>query len=227
VGKEPTGPGLTPDEAAYYRAVEDHFARLRGTVFVISPKDYALLRGWWRDGVPLAAVLAGVAEVFERRERGSADPVSSLTYCRHAVSRHARRLVGASGARLASPLDASGALTLLSAAIRRAAESCVDRPPLAAVLDDLRQAVESLPAEADPVALEETLARLELAALESAATRLPDGARAEIDARVASELANLTAGETVRSRTERALRLRLVRELLGLPRLELGAGGRG
>ncbi len=51
-----------PDEAeiAYYRAVEDHFAALRGTPFLFSPKDFALLRRWWREGVPLAAVLAGI-----------------------------------------------------------------------------------------------------------------------------------------------------------------------
>ncbi len=66
-----------PDDAeiAYYRAVEDHFAALRGTPFLFSPKDFALLRRWWREGVPLAAVLAGIAEAWERRREREEDPV--------------------------------------------------------------------------------------------------------------------------------------------------------
>jgi len=68
VGAQPPRPGLTGEELAYYRAVEDLFARLRGTQFIFSPKDFALLRRWWGEQVPLAAVAAGIAEVFERRQ---------------------------------------------------------------------------------------------------------------------------------------------------------------
>lgn len=226
MGKEPSGTGLSPEESAYYRAVEDHFARLRGTVFVISPKDFALLRRWWREGVPLAAVLAGVAEVFERRRGRSADPVSSLAYCRHAVSRHAGRLAGAAGETPAAPVDVASLLEGLALAVRRAAESWREEPPIAAVLNDLLRAVESLPANADPAALDETLSRLELAALEDVALRLPGTVRAGLEKRVADDVGGLAVEETVRKRTERALRLRLVRELLGLPRVELAAGER-
>jgi hypothetical protein len=226
VGKEPAGPGLSPEESAYYRAVEDHFARLRGTVFVISPKDFALLRRWWREGIPLAAVLAGVAEVFERRREANVDPVSSLAYCRHAVARHARRLGGA-GDVSPTPIDVPGALQRLALATRQAANSWAEEPAVVAVLDDLRRAVESLPFDADPAALDDTLSRLELAALESAAAKLPRETRAELEERIAGELVGLAVEGAVRLRTERALRLRLVRKLLGLPRLELLAGEQG
>jgi len=46
-------------ELEYYRAVEDLFATLRGVPHVISPKDFQLLREWWRDEVPLVAVDEG------------------------------------------------------------------------------------------------------------------------------------------------------------------------
>ena len=48
---------------------------------------------WWRDEIPLAAVAAGLTEVFSRnRDREDGDPVVSLSYCRHAVKRNAKRL---------------------------------------------------------------------------------------------------------------------------------------
>ena len=80
-------------ELAYYRAIEDLFATLRGIPHVLSPRDFHLMRTWWRDDVPLQAVATGVTEVFaRRRERGDGEPVVSLGYCRHAVRSHARRL---------------------------------------------------------------------------------------------------------------------------------------
>ncbi|MEJ2582841.1 MAG: hypothetical protein P8127_14590 [Acidobacteriota bacterium] len=79
-------------EIAYYREIEDYFATLRGVPHVLSPKDFQLLREWWRDEIPLPAVRAALAEVFaRRRDRGEPDPVVSLSYCRHAVKAHARR----------------------------------------------------------------------------------------------------------------------------------------
>ena len=53
-------------ELEYYRAVEDLFATLRGVPHIISPKDFQLLREWWRDEVPLSAVRAGIRWVALR-----------------------------------------------------------------------------------------------------------------------------------------------------------------
>jgi hypothetical protein len=228
VGKEPTGTGLSPEESAYYRAVEDHFARLRGTVFLVSPKDFELLRRWWREGVPLAAVLAGVAEVFERRRGEATDPVSSLAYCRHAVARHARRLAGGSAVRgPAAVADVPAELGRLTRATERAVGAWDGAAAVADVLRDLLRAIESLPGDADPAGLDETLGRLELAALESAAARLPTEVRRGIEATVEAQIRGLDVAGDVRERTLRALRLRAIRELLGLPRLELAPDGHG
>ena len=70
----------TEEELAYYREIEDFFAAMRGVPHIVSPKDFQLLRGWWRDRIPLAAVAAGISEVFaRRRDRNDRDPVVSLT----------------------------------------------------------------------------------------------------------------------------------------------------
>ena len=90
---------IEEEELRYYRSVEDFFAWVRGVPHTLSPRDFQLLRSWWRDQVPLAAVLAGITEVISRRrEDGDGDPVVSLSYCRHAVRRHARH--SSSGARI-------------------------------------------------------------------------------------------------------------------------------
>ena len=49
----------------FYAAAEAAFIRRRGTPFLLSPKDFALLKEWRALGVPLEAV-----EVQEQRGRG-------------------------------------------------------------------------------------------------------------------------------------------------------------
>ncbi len=223
MGAQPPRPQLTGEELAYYRAVEDLFARLRGTPFLLTPKDFALLRRWWQEAVPLAAVATGVAEVFERsRERG-ADPVSSLAYCRHAVQRHARRLaVAAAGAeRVPETVDVAAAVARLAAEVRAAATRRHAEPSIAAALLSLAATLETVPTSATPAAVDELLGRLELAIFEALFGALAPADRATVEAQVAGELAGIDLAPEIRARTERALRLRAVRELLGLPRLEL------
>jgi len=225
MGEEPAGPGLTTDEAAYYRAVEDHFARLRGTPFLFSPKDFSLLRGWWSAGVPLAAVLAGIAEVFERRAEADSDPVSSLSYCRHAISRHAKRLAPVGEAAESTGVDVGGLLSGLATQVRDAARRWRGNAVVAAELDRVAAAVESLSPHSDPAALDEALARIEIGVVEALGASLPEPERRLVDRTVAQALSGVQLGDEVRRRTERAVRLRAVREVLGLPRLALEADG--
>ena len=217
-----------PDDAeiAFYRAVEDHFAALRGTPLLFSPKDFTLLRRWWQEGVPLAAVLAGVSEAAERRRERDGDPVSSLSYCRHAVARHARRLA-ASHVGTAVPVpspDVAAALDGLAGALHDAASRWREQRAVHSVLSDLERAVASLPRDAEPAALEQALAELELGGLEALARALPAERRAEIERAVAEGMAGLAVEPEVRERTRRALLLRAVRLAAGVPRMELDAG---
>ena len=209
-------------ELAYYRAVEDFFARLRGTVHVLSPRDFQLLRTWWREGVPLAAVTAGIAETFsKKREREDGDPVVSLAYCRHAVQRHARRLAEGAVGR-----DGSGSLpgatdqdlALLAGALEEAElHQREQRPAVARVLASVRERLALLEG-GDQESVETGLFALEEALLEEcwAALDAADRARIEASADRASE-----GGRDEASREYLAHRDREIRRLLGLPRLEL------
>src|ERR1700757_2934773 len=76
----------TEEDRAFYEAAEAAFIRRRGTPFLLSPKDFALLREWRALGVPIAAVETGIDDAFTRREeRGAVGRVNSLSYCRDSV----------------------------------------------------------------------------------------------------------------------------------------------
>jgi len=212
-------------ELAYYRAIEDLFATLRGVPHLLSPKDFQLMRTWWRDDVPLEAVATGVTEVFaRRRERGDGEPVVSLTYCRHAVRSHARRLAemrvgeqrgehAETGAGVADSLR--NLTSKLNEAVERARSA---RPTVAAVLERFVPQVEN--AATLPVRdLEEHLFALESAVLGACLGALDEESRTDIERRARADVAAATP--EAEERAFRALRDRLLRDLLGLPRLEL------
>lgn len=222
MGEEPPRQELTPEEAAFYRAVEDAFARLRGTPFIFSPKDFSLLQRWWREGVPLAAVVAGLSEVFARRREGREDPVSSLGFCRHAVQRHARRLAAAATGREETPaVEVAEALQRCVLALQVAARQWEHVPPLREGVLALARAVATLPVDAPAAAVDQALAQLELGALEGLAPLLPEESRRRVAAEVEGALAAFHGEREVGDRTRRALLLRHWRQELGLPRLGL------
>ena len=81
----PADPGL--DEAGYATRIEDAFIAERGTPFLVSAKDWSLIRGWREAGVPVDTVVRAVRETFEkRRARGQVGKISSLAYCADAVA---------------------------------------------------------------------------------------------------------------------------------------------
>ena len=192
---------------------------------MFSPKDFALLRGWWRDGVPLAAVLGGIGEAWERRREREEDPISSLSYCKHAVKRQARRLaaahVGAAGQ--GPEVDAAAVLASMVKEISDVAQRWKDLPGVEAILRDLARAVATLPSNCEPAALDQTLADLEFASLDALYAALPPELRSGIERGVDSDLAGLAVEPEVRDRTRRALSIKAARRFVGLPRLELGA----
>ena len=68
----------------YFLEIESHFAMRRGTPFILSAKDWALMKKWADDGIPLPVVIEAIDSVFEKTaERKKV--VNSLSYCRHAV----------------------------------------------------------------------------------------------------------------------------------------------
>jgi hypothetical protein len=218
---------MDPDdrELEYYRDVEDLFATLRGAPHVLSPRDFQLLRSWWRDGVPMVAVSAGLTEVFARqRERDDADPVVSLSYCRHAVRRQARRIaemqIGASPDRPDRPEEAS--IDALANALRAAAETESEaNRRVKPILERIAAQTETAGRELAAGLIDEHLFALESAMLEECWRALPESDRRAINDRVATAVDAAIADADAQRRSARALRDRETRLLLGLPRMEL------
>jgi hypothetical protein len=221
-------------EIAFYRAVEDLFASLRGVHHILSSKDFQLMRKWWAEQVPYEAIAAGLTEVFtRRRERDDADtkPITSLSYCRHAVASHARRLrdarvgMSATDGEVApggetEPIDLTG---LLDELLEAESAQRTARPAVADAIRLIRERVAALPETLTrPAEIDEALFTLEAALLHSCLIALPADERREIVTRVDAEVTALAADETVAERTYRALVDQAVRSLLALPRLETG-----
>src|SRR5512134_2652809 len=108
----------TGEDREYFAAAEAAFVRRRGTPFLLSPKDFALLKEWRALGVPIEAVESGIDDAFTRREeRGAVGRVNSLSYCRDAVleawERRAETARGKGGA--GEAVDAAAALGRLAA----------------------------------------------------------------------------------------------------------------
>jgi hypothetical protein len=214
-------------EIEYYRAIEDLFASLRGVPHVLSPKDFQLMRSWWSEQVPMAAAVGGITEVFaRRRERGDDDPVVSLSYCRHAVRKHAKRLaemhVGEESEEWA--LDDSTVAERLQA-LASALESAADR--VAAELPGAAAAIRQIAGQLSrfeqmPLpALEDSLFSLETVLLDGVWRSLTEEERRPFETAMDDAAATSGAeGEAV-ERTRRAVRDRELRQQLDLPRLEI------
>ena len=182
----------------YFTDIEAHFAARRGTPFVLSAKDWALMKEWHEAGIPIAVVIEAIDSVFDKQEAKSRK-VNGLRYCRHAVKElwDERRELQIGAAELAPEENVGPLLEALAAAVPEA----------------FAPRIRELSKEKSVPRIEERLIELEDELLESLAT---DELRAE--ARMLS--ANI-ADEKIRTRTEQATLRRLVRDRFELPRLTL------
>jgi len=223
----------TAEDREFYAAAEAAFIRRRGTPFLLSPTDFALLKQWRALGVPLAAVEAGIDDAFTRREERSAvGRVNSLSYCRDAVleawERHAEaaRGRGASTAAGSAETDAAATLAALEALAARLEESRRARPDLEAPLASALRSLERLSRSGKrPEEVEGSLARLDRRLAGELYAAFPEPERAALDRQIDGLLKGAGAGERMdpatAEKTRKALARRTVRELLGLPRLSL------
>jgi hypothetical protein len=70
----------------YFTEIEEHFQRRRGSGLLLSTLDWALIETWKDAGIPLEAVLRGIDDAFDSRERHPrTKKVNSLAYCAQAV----------------------------------------------------------------------------------------------------------------------------------------------
>jgi hypothetical protein len=216
----------TEEDRAFYAAAEAAFIRRRGTPFLLSPTDFALLKQWRALGVPLEAVEAGIDDAFTRREERSAiGRVNSLSYCGDAVleawERRAQTARGKGSGLVGPEPDAHAALAEL---VRRLEEARRSRPDLDAPLSSaLRSLTRLEKAGKRPAEIEVSLARLDRRLAGELYEALGKPERAELDRQVTVLLSG--AGDrmdpTTAEKTRRALSRREVRERLALPRLSL------
>ena len=188
------------ERAAYVSEIEDFFLRRRGSARLLPPKDWKLVETWFDDGIPLAVVLSAVGDVFTKREAsGDTEPVSSLTYCRHAVKKRWDE-IRAGG--LGAPAPASAPKppprkkresAPLSERLRRAAEVLRESSPeIASVVDAAVPEVERILASGgSPATQEGELVEVERRLFAALFAALPETDRAEARAEAEAPLARL------------------------------------
>lgn len=208
----------SPDQA-YFRAIEEIFARHRGVPLLLSPADWKVAQGWFEAEVPFDLIDRVFAEVLGRRlERGAKGRVSSLRYFAPAVEAAWQEIrdLAAIGETLPAPaLDVPARLAALATSLDRAGTGV--REEIAARV----RALSSPAAYAETV--ERQLAALDAEMLERTDRNLPAEDLATVAAEVEKSLQKL-AGRLPAAEIENArerLRRQAVRRRAGLPLLSL------
>jgi hypothetical protein len=204
--------------AEFYTEIEAHFTARRGTPFIVSAKDWSLMKKWQAEGIPLPVIIEAIDTVFEKNETsGRRKTISSLHYCRHAVKElwDERRGLYVGGAE-ATP-EAAPEVFLEPLAVDVEA-STAPADVIAAFAIRIRE----LARERSVPRIEETLIELEHDLVESILAALLPGEREEIRAEIGRALGDTsTLQEKTRARTEEANLRRIVRDRFTLPRLTL------
>lgn len=200
----------------YFTEIEAHFAARRGTPFILSAKDWALMKEWHDAGVPLPVVIEAIDSVFENNETsGRKKVISSLRYCRHAVKEiwnERRELAVGDGAE--TPEEEPAA-----ALERIGVELMASSAPIAA---EFVERLRGLAALRSVPRIEEALIELEREMIDAIVEAMPASDRDNLRAEIARSLGDTSRlDEATRRRTEEANLRRLVRQQFALPRLSL------
>jgi hypothetical protein len=212
---------LPPPPDEYFLEIEAHFAARRGTPFLFSAKDWALIGAWKEEGIPLAIVLEAIDDCFEKREKsGRKRTVSSLSYCRHAVreiwdDRRDLHVGSEQPIPELSPLKRLAELALEVDAVVDADEGVTKRVRRAAT------EIRKLDGKTVPE-IEESLIAIEEELLEDLHQILPGARRDVVERRLEESIEGVRfRDEETAERTRRANLRRILRTELGLPRLTL------
>lgn len=217
----------TEEDRAFYAAGEAAFVARRGTPFLLSPRDFALLKEWRALGVPVEAVEAGIEEAFARREERSASGrVNSLAYCRDAVlsawERRAETSVGRGAGRDEMPAaNVAPALQRLSERLQVVAR---DHPEVTARIDSAIRSLEKLAkSRKDPGEAESSLARLDRRLSNELVDAIGPEERRAMEERVEEVLTKVRVkmDRETEEKTRRALTRKILRDKLSLPRLTI------
>jgi hypothetical protein len=201
----------------YFLEIEAHFAMRRGTPFILSAKDWALMKGWKEADIPLPVVIEAIDTVFAKNEERGRKTISSLSYCRHAVKElwEERRNMLVGDHDSTPEEDPTEALEALAQAIET---SRLDANAIATLANGVRELAKlrSVPL------IEERLIAIEQELFARLVSELRDAEREELQAAIVKSLGDPSRlDEKTRARTEDANRRRILRERYGLPRLTL------
>ncbi len=203
----------------YYLEIEAHFAARRGTPFILSPKDWMLMKKWKGDDIPLPVIIEAIDQVFARNEEsGRKKVISSLHYCRHAVKEiwEERRQLHVGQEDLVPEEDPALALEIVAEAIERS----LLPPGLPAA--GLAAEIRALALLRSVPKIEESLIELEQRIVSTLLEAMPEEERAALRAQIAKSLGDPSKlDEKTRRRTEDANQRRLLRDRYALPRLTL------
>jgi hypothetical protein len=195
----------------YFLEIEAHFAARRGTPFILSAKDWALMKKWFDDGVPLAVVIEAIDSVFEKNENsGRRKVISSLSYCRHAVKEiwQERQDLYAGSGEGTPEENVAGLLETLAAEVESSAPETAGE-------------IRALVAEKSVPRVEEKLIAIEQQMMDRILSGLSPGERAEIEQPVTAIVSDAALDDKTRQRTWEANVRRRIRDRFGLPRLTL------
>jgi len=227
----------------YFTEVEEHFQRKRGALVYISPVDWALIASWRDAGIPLAAVIAGIDQAFEKFESGRRRDTGrrrSLLYCAPAVLEAAEAMraaaAGAPPEGSAPPPSGEGAFSrerllahLRGAAAKIAATPALDAaaPGTVEIRDTLERLIAGISGEAGPAPKFEELDRVLTVLDDKLYWALLQGAPVEVLAAVRGELAGELAPYRRKLRADQLQTIenqfvqRRLLERAALPRLSL------
>jgi hypothetical protein len=225
----------------YFTEIEECFQKCRGSRTLLSPLDWALIESWKDAGLPLDAVLAGIARAFEKykaRQR-KYRMVNALAYCTQEVLRAAEEARAGEiqgGARKDSPppftaedilrfLNGNAEAVEIASRKARAEGQQVLADDLASIATALRESAAQEPAKllANLEELEIRLTALEEKLAASLTRASSVECLAEIQGQVERGLGpyrRKMTGPQIES-LERQFRKRSLLELYHLPRLSL------
>jgi hypothetical protein len=217
--------GADAADRDYFTAIETEFIRRRGSPFLLSPKDFALVRRWQQLGIPIADVRLGIAEAFDRRiERRSLSKINSLAYCEGAVleawERNASARVG-KGSPAHEERDISSDIVRIADTLAGTAKA---RPDAADAIARAERSVRKLGVSGGSAEqIERSLSRIEKKLLKEISASLPErelrSIEDEADHRLAGDRETMEPGAF--EKTRKILIRRKLRAELGLARLSL------
>ncbi len=144
----------------YFTEIEEHYQRRRGSILLLSTLDWALIESWREAGIPLAAVLRGIDQAFDkleaRKQKRISARINSLAWCAPAVMAAVEEMMEAAtgAAREQQPEEDGFAPTRIAEHLRSAAEALLRCPiaqpvcqSIAAQLQEQASAAGSTPAQ--------------------------------------------------------------------------------